>query len=163
MTDSMSIGLKQCIFVAMKQQLHQKCLEIARQRAAELQASLSDLNESLDSESKSTAGDKHETGRAMIQLEQEQLAGQLAEAQKLVQLLKSIDVNKPCTQVSTGSLVTTSQGNYYIAAGLGKVSLGDTNYFVISSAAPLSMALLGASAPSTVQFNGRSVEVLTIE
>ena len=44
-----------------------------------LQNRFDDLNNDLASDHKSSAGDKHETGRAMIQLEQEKLSSQLSQ------------------------------------------------------------------------------------
>ncbi len=44
---------------------------------------MADLEESLENESKSSAGDKYETGREMINYEFEKLSGQLKEFKKL--------------------------------------------------------------------------------
>ena len=46
--------------------------------------------EALDSESKSSAGDKHETGRAMLQLEMEKAGQQLQEVEKMKLILEKI-------------------------------------------------------------------------
>lgn len=46
-------------------------------KALTLEEELNDIKEALFQDSKSTAGDKHETSRAMAQLEQEKLGKQL--------------------------------------------------------------------------------------
>ena len=46
----------------------------------------------LDSSTKSSAGDKHETFRAIIHLEQEKLFSQLLELNKSLRILSQIDI-----------------------------------------------------------------------
>ncbi len=66
-----------------KQKLHSALIEEVEKRSANLQDSLNDALDSTANETKSTAGDKHETGRAMAQLEQEKIGSQIAEITKL--------------------------------------------------------------------------------
>ncbi|MBK7855608.1 MAG: hypothetical protein IPJ79_12525 [Bacteroidetes bacterium] len=58
-----------------------KCVSIIDERIAGLKNSIATLLDDAESEMKSSAGDKHETSRAMMQLEQEKLTYQLAEAE----------------------------------------------------------------------------------
>ena len=53
-----------------------------------IQTQLGELKEANTNETKSTAGDKHETGRAMVHLEQEKLYSQLGQFQKQFSLLQ---------------------------------------------------------------------------
>ncbi|MWD30855.1 3-oxoacyl-ACP synthase, partial [Aquicoccus sp. SCR17] len=66
-----------------KEQLLKFCWDYVDTRTERLKKSAAALQESLNSETKSSAGDKHETGRAMVQLEQEKLAQQLVELDRL--------------------------------------------------------------------------------
>ena len=59
----------------IKQQLYNLCLEFVDSRYQTIQNTINEIQVSLTSETKSSAGDKHETGRAMLQLEMEK-AGQ---------------------------------------------------------------------------------------
>lgn len=63
--------------------LHFKCLEFIDNRFKTVQNTIQEIQESLLSEAKSSAGDKHETGRAMLQLEREKAGNQLAEINKI--------------------------------------------------------------------------------
>jgi len=63
----------------IKQQLFNKCLDAIDSRFQTIQNTISEIQESLTSETKSSAGDKHETGRAMLQLEREKAGNQLSE------------------------------------------------------------------------------------
>lgn len=67
----------------IKQELSNQCLEFVENRFQTIQNTINEIQESLLSETKSSAGDKHETGRAMLQLEREKSGNQLAEIQKI--------------------------------------------------------------------------------
>ena len=60
------------------------------ERIAATQEAIYTAQLSANEETKSSAGDKYETGRAMAQLEIEKNTAQLAEALKLKQMLKQI-------------------------------------------------------------------------
>ena len=98
-----------------KQQLYKKCNELIHNRLKVIQNNISDIQKALQSETKSSAGDKHETGRAMLQLERERLGNQLAEAKKLQESLRKLQIENTYNKVAFGSLVRTNQLNYFIA------------------------------------------------
>lgn len=147
----------------IKQKLHQHCLLVAQEQVDTLNAILAELKDALGSESKSTAGDKHETGRAMIQLEQERAGHQLRQAEELLLALQSINILLPPAEVvSLGSLAVTSKGTFYISVGLGKVTMDGQPYFVVSPSAPVAMALFGKRVGDTATFNGQTLVVEVI-
>jgi ABC-type phosphate transport system auxiliary subunit len=106
----------------MKERLWKYCSEVVEARMAEINAQLDELRAGAESEGKSSAGDKHETGRAMMHLEQEQLQKQLGEFQAQMQQLHGIRQHATTPHVHAGSLVTTDKGTFYIAIGLGKIN-----------------------------------------
>ena len=55
----------------IKEALHASCVGFVEDRLETIQKTIQDIQMSLTSETKSSAGDKHETGRAMLQLERE--------------------------------------------------------------------------------------------
>ena len=71
----------------LKQNLYNQCQEFIDNRFETIQNTIKDIQKSLLSETKSSAGDKHETGRAMLQLEREKAGQQLAEIQKIKEIL----------------------------------------------------------------------------
>jgi len=112
--------------------------------------------ESANTEEKSSAGDKYETGRAMAQIERDKAAQQVAEALKLKNVLDQIHPEIITHSVKTGSLVMTDQGNFYVAISLGKLSLDGIDYFVVSPTAPLGQSLLRLKAGDAFIFNKKS-------
>ena len=147
----------------MKSKLLAHCIELANSKVAALEHELHATRESATSESKSTAGDKHETGRAMMHLEQEKLHKQLAEAQAIVAELERIDSVAVHTQIGLGSLVQTNKTTFLLAAGLGKVEFEGTTYFVVSTKAPIAAQFLGKSARDKVNMNGTVYDIQSVE
>ena len=101
--------------------------------------------ESNQQEGKSSSGDKHETGRAMVHLELEQLGKQRQEIQKQrAEVLRLVPVEgREYDRVEGGALVTTSVGLYYMITGWGKVVIQGKEVMIIGINSPVGKALLG--------------------
>ncbi|MES2566712.1 MAG: 3-oxoacyl-ACP synthase [Bacteroidota bacterium] len=145
-----------------KQKLIEACNDYFRNKITSLMAIIQELTESSNSESKSSAGDKHETAKAMAQLEREKLGLQLKEAEKQLAEFERIDFQKTFHKVEQGSLVETNKGYFFIAGSVGRVLLGTQTVFVISVQSPLSSALFSHKVRDTVSFNGVSYIIKTI-
>ena len=128
-----------------------------------LQDAIDSAKESRDSETKSSAGDKYETGRAMVQAEIDRYEQQLAQLIEQEKVLRSIDPVKKQDVVEVGSLVKCSNGVYFISVAIGKVEFGEGELFAISLASPIGQALQGKKAGEEVDFQGRSIRILNIE
>lgn len=115
---------------------------------------LAAASESANNETKSSAGDKHETARAMMQLEQEKLSHQLKELQEQKSELVKIDLSKPSAQIAKGTLIQSDKGFLFLSIGLGKITIDDKTVFAISSQSPLGIKLLGKKENDVVEMNG---------
>ncbi len=118
--------------------------------------------EAANSESKSSAGDKYETGRAMAQLERDRHAQLLAEALKVERDLKQIQPDKSYEAVQPGSVAVTNRGVFFISIGAGKLSLNGKDYFAVSPASPIGVALAGRKAGDSVAFNKLPYQILEV-
>lgn len=143
----------------IKQALYDACQQYVNQRLQTAKEALAAAREAAAEETKSSAGDKYETGRAMAQIEEERALGQLAEANRLNDAMQAVRPQVKTTTAEVGSLVVTETARYYLAVSVGKVSLSGVDYFVVSPASPIGQVLLGAQAGDAVQFQGRSIEV----
>ena len=114
---------------------------------------------SFTSDTKSSAGDKHEVGRAMMQQELDKLEEQRAKLMLLQQELARIPVERVFDRVTFGSLVETDQGTYFVAIGLGRIEFGGRSCFAISLASPIGQALKDKRAGEQVIVNGRCITV----
>lgn len=146
----------------IKQQLFQQCEAYVAQKIATAKKGMQDAQNAANNETKSSVGDKYETGRAMMHLEKNKYAIQLGEAIQLKQQLSEINPNKNGEIVENSSLIKTNKGNFFIAISLGKVELDAEKYFVISLASPLGKALYQAKKGDTVPFRNMKYQILDL-
>ncbi|MDQ3046266.1 MAG: 3-oxoacyl-ACP synthase [Bacteroidota bacterium] len=137
----------------LRQVLYQLSMDFAENRIQHAKTAIKNSLESGNDETKSTAGDKHETGRAMAQLEQEKAARQLQESLFLRGQLQRIDPDRMSLSVSEGSVVFTNKANFYISIAAGKLKVENTEFIAISSASPLGQKFLGQHAGTTIEMN----------
>lgn len=134
-----------------------------KERLLDLQSALNDALADTADDSKSTAGDKHETSRAMAHLEQEKLGTQYAEAMKVQELLHRIDPSIAHTKIALGSLTETSIGWLYLSVGLGQIELDHEKVFCLTPAAPLGKVLLSKKAGDEIDWQGKKIQVLSVK
>jgi transcription elongation GreA/GreB family factor len=146
----------------IKQELVKILVENLDKRISEIEEAIASAKESRDNESKSSAGDKYETGRAMMQIELENNGRQLEKTRLAKQDLQQLNLQEPHTLVSQGSLVHTSQGIYFLSIGFGKLELAEQSYYAISLASPIGQALKHAKVGDSISFQGNELEVLRI-
>jgi transcription elongation GreA/GreB family factor len=135
-----------------KQDVIAAAISIVSQKIERIKAELDDLNDGNAQNSKSTAGDKHDTERAMVHLE-------YAIRNDLEQI-KADSVN---SVISNGSLVETSRGVFLIGAACGNVSLGSTSVFCISAHSPLAIELNSKSVGDVAEVNGNDFLIKSIQ
>lgn len=146
----------------IKQELYDVCQEHIDERLKNIKDSIREVQESLLSETKSSAGDKHETGRAMLQLEREKLGNQLLEVEKLKQKLTRIAIDIKSSKVGLGSVVHTTQFNYFVSLSIGKITVKDTIFYAISPETPMGQLLMGKQTGDQVAFNSITFKILKI-
>ena len=135
-----------------KNALFNACLEFVDSRLNAITHTINEIQVSLTSETKSSAGDKHETGRAMLQLEREKAGNQLAEIKKTKEILFKIDVSKSTNQVGLGSVIYTNKANYFIAISAGELTVNNTKFYAISAQTPIGKLLMGKAVNSKIKF-----------
>ena len=146
----------------IKQQLHLKCQELLQDRLRVLEKSMNDIYNNLETETKSTAGDKHETGRAMLHLEREKLGHQLAIINNQLQVFNKINLEAQISRVVLGSLVYTTQANYFISVSMGELKAGKIRAYAISPMSPVGQALMLKAVDETVFYNNQEIKILKI-
>jgi transcription elongation GreA/GreB family factor len=137
----------------------QDTLEAALLEAKEALAAMQD---SLTSETKSTAGDKYETGRAMVQIELQKLSAQHDKIAGQLQTLAQVDPQRACATVEFGSLVQTAQESYFFAIPAGKITVDGQVHYAISMASPIGSLLQGKVVGQSASFQGRELTITGI-
>ncbi len=138
--------------MTLKQELYKQCLEFVDNRFTTIQNTIKEIQESLTSETKSSAGDKHETGRAMLQLEREKAGNQLVEIEKIKTLLLKIEVKNSSKTIGLGSVVYTTQANYFIAISAGELENKNDKFYAISASTPIGKLLMGKTVGDEIEF-----------
>ena len=139
---------------------HLQALLQEKVNAAQLE--ITSTRGSFTSDTKSSAGDKHEVGRAMVQQELDKLEDQHAKLMALQHELARVPLERTFDHVAFGSLVETDQGTYFVAIGLGRIAFDGGTCFAISLASPIGQALKDKRVGDVVGFNGRSMVVKSI-
>lgn len=144
----------------IKEQLLNKCFDFVTEKETSILKTIESNKKDLFSETKSSAGDKHETGRAMIQLEMEKAGQQLSVANEMIEALKRISIDESSEIIKLGSLIKTTKGTYFLAISVGQLKVENDIYFVVSSKSPIGKQLLGKQVADILPFN--NAEILEI-
>ena len=146
----------------LKKELYNQCEAFVNKRLQTVEEVIFSNQKALQSETKSSAGDKHETGRAMLQLEMEKAGQQLAGITKMKEILAKIDISKTTTNAHLGSIVFTDKLNYFLSISAGKLKALDKEFFAISISSPIGKLLLGKQENTSINFNKINFKILKI-
>lgn len=134
--------------------LYQQCIAYVENRIHTATEAMRYAQDAANTEEKSSAGDKYETGRAMMQIERDKAAQQLEEAKKLKQMLSTIQTDVRLEGIGLGSLVLGDHVNFYIAISIGKVRAIDKEFIAIAPNAPVATMLMKLKKEDVFHFNG---------
>ncbi|OKS88439.1 3-oxoacyl-ACP synthase [Mucilaginibacter polytrichastri] len=146
----------------LKQLLHQQCADHITARINNAQHAIDEAQQGQQQETKSSAGDKYETGRAMMQQEINRSLGALNEAKKLMVALNAVSTAGSAHIADAGSIVITNKGRFYLAISAGTLTLNGESYFAVSTASPIGTKLRGKKAGDSFEVNGMGYEVVEV-
>ena len=112
-----------------------------------------DALESRNNDTKSSAGDKYETSRAMMQQEMDTAEVRIHQVKMFKNELNRLPVKEKSDKVITGSFVETDRGLYFIGLSLGKVEIQNQIAYAISTASPLGKMLLHKKVGDEINLN----------
>lgn len=146
----------------LKEELFKLCEAFVNKRLQTVNEIISSNQKALQSETKSSAGDKHETGRAMLQLEMEKSGQQLSGIRQMKEVLAKIDRSKNSEIAHLGSIIETNFANYFLSISAGKIIIRNKTYYAISVSSPIGNLLLGAKKDKEIIFNGKKIQIKKI-
>ena len=135
-----------------KEDIHLLCQVSLESRLLDIQTAINNARNAANDETKSSAGDKYETTRAMMQFEQEKLAKQYHDTQQQLHTLMGIKTDNPSDIIRLGSLIQTNVGMYYLAVGVGKLSKDSVEVITLSIQSPLALQFLGKKTKERFKF-----------
>ena len=143
----------------LKSRLYELCSEHLQSKAKDIKKLIDDAIEAANDETKSSAGDKFETGMEMMQQEIELNVARLTELTKQRELLDRINPEITAPTVQTGSLVKTNNGYYYLAIAAGQLKVDGITYYAISHSSPVGELLFGKKPGDTFSLNGKNFRI----
>lgn len=149
--------------MTLKQKIYNHYLQVINDKIKLLQKVLADLKESGSNETKSTAGDKHETALAMLQIEQANTRGQLNDVFDKKASLEKINPALSAAKIVNGSLIKTDRGYLFMSIALGKATINGIIVTALSPQSPLGIKLMGLMAGNVAEINNNKYVIESIE
>ncbi|HLS96336.1 MAG TPA: hypothetical protein VK017_12300 [Sphingobacterium sp.] len=144
-----------------KRTLVDLCARHTEERLKEIMHSISVAQEGIESDTKSSAGDKYETSRELIQQDLSRLQEQLHQTKRDRLALDQL-VLEERERAGAGTVVVTEKLLYFIAISLGKLTVEDQDFIVVSPYSPIGKLLIGKGAGEEIHFNGASQKILAV-
>jgi transcription elongation GreA/GreB family factor len=142
-----------------KVEIHQTILHILSKSIIQATRDYDLAKESRDSDTKSSAGDKFETGREMMQREMDKISASIDQSKNQLNFLSKINLNRPYSIVDLGCLIITDQDIYYISIGLGKVEINAELIYAISLDSPIGQIFKGKRVGDILEFRGKTLTI----
>ncbi|WP_175634593.1 3-oxoacyl-ACP synthase [Pedobacter ghigonis] len=146
----------------LKSNLYQLCLTFIQKRIENITYSMEQARQASNDDTKSSAGDKYETTREMMQQEMDRNSKLLYEAGQQKIALQQLENVESAKLVKNGSLVFTSEGNFYISISAGELNVDGQKFFAVSQASPIGKLLIGKAKNEGFKFNGKEYLVKEI-
>ena len=142
-----------------KVEIHETILKLLTNSIVHATKDYELAKESRDSDTKSSAGDKFETGREMMQREMDKISASIDQSKNQLNFLLKINLNLPYSTVDLGCLIITDQGIYYISIGLGKVEINAEIIYAISLDSPIGQLFKGKRVGDELEFRGKTLKI----
>lgn len=132
----------------------------ARMQAA--LAAMQSAQNSANEETKSSAGDKYETARAMAQIERDRHAQLYDQIRQERTVLDRIDPDFNFQRVGLGALVKTTAGFFFVSVSVGVTELQATKVIAVSPQSPLGASLMGKQVGDSFVFQQKKCVIESI-
>lgn len=130
------------------------------QSVQEAKKAIANAQASANEATKSSAGDKYETSRAMGQLDIEMYTRQLHDVESKLAILQNIEANlRQHSEVNLGAMVETTLGTFFLAVGIGKIDIEEKPIMVISPQSPIGEAIFQKKSGDSVSFRGKEIKI----
>ncbi|MDZ7900242.1 MAG: GreA/GreB family elongation factor [Arcicella sp.] len=143
----------------MKKKLIEYVKNHLDQRIQNSMAAMQAAQESANSESKSSAGDKYETSRAMGHLDREMHGRMYQQAQQERQIVERLDDTITYKKGALGAFMKTSMGDFFLSVSIGQVEIDGQKVMIISPQSPIGALLMGKIVGDSFEFRGNKAVV----
>ncbi|MDX2188538.1 MAG: hypothetical protein SFY32_01630 [Bacteroidota bacterium] len=120
------------------------------------------LSASMNEETKSSAGDKYETSREMIQQSIQMAENQINSAVSQIQIIKSISWNSNHVKPENGALIKTNTCYFLIGGFIGPFIYKGKEIYAIASNSPIFSTIQNKKVGDLFKFKNSDVQILEI-
>tara|TARA_R110002051_G_scaffold317989_1_gene399735 strand:+ start:213 stop:668 length:456 start_codon:yes stop_codon:yes gene_type:complete len=143
-----------------KEKIYQTAIAQVKEKINLLKTERKAINEGILEDTKSSAGDKFETGRETMSRDLMTVENQLKQANyEFDELCRFQAIKEPSPTVQEGSLVQVGSDQYLISISLGQVTVDGQKLFMLSKGSPLGEILVGRKKSDQVEFRGRKLTI----
>jgi hypothetical protein len=148
--------------LALKQGIYEVVCHLLTEKIQTAETAMQAAQASANEETKSSAGDKYETGRAMAQNDRDMYARQFLQLKQEMQTVDWAFKTTVSEIVSAGSLVHTSLGWIWIAVSIGHVKWETTSVMVVSAASPIGQSIWHKKVGETFVFRNQTHQIIEL-
>ena len=120
-----------------------------------LKFELDSINKEKNNLKKSSAGDKFEISRALMQTEYDKIHNQLLILKNQLRTIKTISLSDKKKKVGVGSFIKTNKSFYFMSIGLGKQIIDNNAINIISLSSPIGKLLNNKKKGDKIVFNNK--------
>lgn len=142
--------------------LKKACENLLNQRIKTAELAMEQAQETANNQEKSSAGDKYETSRALGQIDRDMNARQLEEAIRELRKLEGIETRTIQKEINVGSVFELENTVFYIAVGIGTVSVKEQTVIVISPKSPFFTEVRSKKAGDEINFQNRLQKIKSV-
>lgn len=144
----------------MKQSLYKKVQEAQREIILHAGKALENLDQ--DASEYEQEDDLYDPTKSEMRKQKDLLAEQYKKAVKEDEVLQRMDTSRISEQVEFGAVVVTNKYIMFISIGIGKLFLGESTYYAVSTSVPVYEKIKGLKKGDTFQFNGQDFKIMDI-
>ncbi len=143
-----------------KEKIYQTAIAQVKEKINLLKTERNAINEGILEDTKSSAGDKFETGRETMSRDLMTVENQLKQANfEFDELCRFQAIKEPSASVQEGSLVQLGSDKYLISVSLGQITVDGQKLFMLSKQSPLGEMLMGKKINEQVEFRGKKIVI----
>lgn len=146
----------------LKVTLLNHCINLKKNQLQELDNSLSSIKDAVESNDKSSAGDKHETSRENANQTLLIYGAQRKKAMDDLMLLQMIKPDVIHDKVQTGAVVVMNDLVLYIAEMSDRLTIDNVVFNIVPPNGPLLKEINGRGAGHTFTFNNRNYQIISV-
>ena len=144
-----------------KKDIIEYILSVLRSNTILLENELKSIIKEKNSITKSSAGDKHETSRALMQSEFDKINNNYQSQLNQLKVIESLDISDK-SRIGLGSLIETDSSILFIGIGLGIHQIDNRKVLIVSKASPIGKQIDGKEEGDYILLNNNKEKIIRI-